>query len=37
VQIETSQKREEMFMAFAMAAVVLLVLGVIGEALVLNQ
>ena len=37
VQIETSQKREEMFMAFAMAAVLLLVLGAIGEALVLNQ
>jgi len=37
VQIETSQKREEMFMAFAMAAAILLVLGVIGEALVLNQ
>lgn len=37
VQIETSQKREEMFMAFAMAAAILLILGVIGEALVLNQ
>lgn len=37
VQIETSTKREEMFMAFALAAALLLILGVIGEALVLNQ
>lgn len=37
VQIETSQKRDELFYYFAGAALLLLLLGTVGEALVLNQ
>ncbi|HEY9869021.1 MAG TPA: VWA domain-containing protein [Candidatus Obscuribacterales bacterium] len=37
VQIETSQKREELFHYFAFAAAILFLLGITGEALVLNQ
>ena len=37
VQVETTQKRDELFFYFAGAALLLLVFGIVGEALVLNQ
>lgn len=37
VQVETSEKRDELFFYFAFASIVLLLLGTLGEALFLNQ
>lgn len=37
VQIETTKKHEELFFYFAAAAAILFFLGILGEALVLNQ
>jgi Ca-activated chloride channel family protein len=37
VQIQSSEKREELFFLFATAALILFVLGAIGEAIILNE